>query len=93
MKAIAYLYNYISSKFMLEDNNKELINLIIFLFQELGTNCFNLLYYIEYHYFRIYRYRAFIYIPKNIRVQSQKLIKKVKKNLLINYKSNLIYQI
>ena len=91
MRIIIYLYNYIPSKSILENNNKELINLITFFFQKLNINYFNLLYHIKYHYLKIYRYRVFIYILKDIKMQSQKLTKKTKKNLLINYKNNLIY--
>ena len=70
MRIIIYLYNYILSKFILGDNNKKLINSITFFFWELDIGCFNLLYYIKYHYFRIYRCRIFIYILKNIKIQS-----------------------
>ena len=68
MRAVTYLYNYISNKSILRGNSEKLINLIISLFQELNINCFSLLYYIKYHYFKIYKYRVFIYIPKNIKV-------------------------
>ena len=68
MRIVVYLYNYILSKFILEGNGKELINLIISLFQELDIGYFNLLHHIEYHYFKIYRYRAFIYILKDIKI-------------------------
>ena len=78
---------------MLEGNDEELISPITSLFQKLNINCFNLLYHIKYHHLRVYKYQAFIYILKNIKIQSQKLTKKTKKNLLINYKNNSIYQI
>ena len=70
MRVIVYLYNYILNKSTLKDNNKELINLITSLFWELDIDCFSLLYYIEYHYFKIYRCRAFVYILKDIKIQS-----------------------
>ena len=70
MKIAVYLYNYILNKFILEDNGEKLINSIIFFFQKLNINYFNLLYYIKYYYFKIYRYRVFIYILKDIKVQS-----------------------
>ena len=93
IRIIVYLYNYILSKFILEGNNKKLINLIISLFWELNTDCFNLLYHIKYYYLKIYRYRVFIYILKDIKMQSQKLTERIKKDLLVNYKNNLIYWI
>ena len=93
MKAAAYLYNHIPNKSTLGGNGEELISLIIFLFWELGTDCFNLLYHIEYHHFRVYGCRAFIYISKNIRVQSQKLAERAEKDFLVDYKGNSIYQI
>ena len=55
---------------MLGGNNKKLINPITSLFQELDINYFNLLYYIKYCYFRVYGCRVFVYIPKNIKIQS-----------------------
>ena len=70
MRVVAYLYNHIPSKFTLGDNGKELINPIISLFWELDTNYFSLLYHMEYCHFRVYGCRAFIYILKDIRVQS-----------------------
>ena len=68
MRTTAYLYNYISSKSTLGDNNEELINPITSLFWELNTDYFNPLHHIKYHYFKIYKYRAFIHIPKDIKV-------------------------
>ena len=70
MRAAIYLYNYILSKSTLGGNGEELINPIISLFQKLGIGCFNLLHHMEYHHFKVYGCRAFIHIPKDIRVQS-----------------------
>ena len=70
IRIVVYLYNYISNKSTLKGNNKELINPIISLFQKLNIDYFNLLYHIEYYYLRVYRCRTFIYILKDIRVQS-----------------------
>ena len=91
IKTVTYLYNYILNKSTLENNGEELINLIISFFQKLDIDCFNLLHYIEYCYFRVYGYKTFIYILKNIKIQSQKLVKRTKKGFLIDYKGNLIY--
>ena len=55
---------------MLGGNSKELINLIISFFQELNIDYFSLLYYIKYHHLRIYGCRVFIYILKDIKIQS-----------------------
>ena len=91
IRVAVYLYNHISSKFTLEGNSKELINPITSFFQELNINYFSLLHHIEYRHLRIYKYKIFIYIPKNIRMQSQKLAKRAEKDLLVDYKGNLIY--
>ena len=69
MRVVVYLYNYILSKFILEDNDEELINPIISFFWELNIDYFNLLYYIKYYYFKVYGYKVFIYILKDMRVQ------------------------
>ena len=91
MRIVVYLYNYIPSKFTLGGNGEELINPIIFLFRELGIGCFNSLHHMEYYYLRVYRCRAFIYILKDIRVQSQKLADRTEKDFLVDYESNSIY--
>ena len=70
IRAAVYLYNHTLSKSTLKDNGEELISPIISLFWELDTDCFSLLYHIEYYYLRVYRYQTFIYISKNIKVQS-----------------------
>ena len=93
IRVVVYLYNYILSKFTLGGNGEELISLIIFFFWELDIGCFSLLHHMEYCYFRVYRCRAFIYILKNMRVQSQKLIKRAEKDFLVGYKDNSIYWI
>ena len=93
MKAAAYLYNRTPSKSTLGGNGEELISPITSLFRELGTGCFSPLHHMEYRHLRAYGCRAFVHIPKDMRVQSQKLAERAEKGLLVGYEGNSIYRI
>ena len=62
MKIIVYLYNYISNIIIFGNINSNIINPNNSILNNAGINCFNLISYKEYLYFKIYRYRVYIYI-------------------------------
>ena len=62
MKAIIYLYNYISSTIILDSINSSVINPNNLILNDAGINYFSLVSYREYLYFRVYRCRVYIYI-------------------------------
>ena len=62
MKAIAYLYNCIFNIIIFNSVNSSAINPNNLILNNAGVNCFNLVSHREYLYFRIYRYRVYVYI-------------------------------
>ena len=93
MKITIYLYNYIFNIIIFSNINNNIINFNNSILNNTSVGCFSLISYREYLYFRIYKCRVYIYIPQNLQIQSQKIIKKTKKRILIKYKNNLIYYI
>ena len=93
MKIIIYLYNHTPNTIIFNNINSSTINLNNSILNDININCFSLTNYKKYLHLKIYKYRVYIYIPQDLRVQSQKIIKRIKKEILIRYKNNLIYHI
>ena len=93
MKAAIYLYNHIFNATILNNINNNTINPNNSILNNTGVGYFNLVNYREYLHLKVYGCRVYIYIPQDLQIQSQKIIKRVKKGILIKYKNSLIYHI
>ena len=63
VKAIVYLYNYIFNAIIFSNINNNTINSNNLILNNTGIDYFSLVSHREYLYFRVYRYRVYIYIP------------------------------
>ena len=93
MKIAVYLYNYIPNIIIVSNIDSSVINFNNSILNNTNINYFNLINYREYLYFKVYKCRVYIYILQNLQMQSQKIAKKIEKEVLIKYKNSLIYYI
>ena len=93
MKVIIYLYNHTSNTIIFNNINSNIINPNNSILNNININYFSLASHKEYLYFKIYKYRIYIYIPQDLQIQFQKIAKRTEKEILIKYKDNLIYYI
>ena len=63
MKAVVYLYNYISSAMVLGSVNNNIINPNNSILNNTGVGCFSLSSHKKYLYLKVYGCRVYIYIP------------------------------
>ena len=93
VKAAAYLYNRTPSATVLGSVDSSAISPNDSILNDAGVGCFSLASHREYLHLRVYGCRAYAYIPRDLRVQSQKMAKRAEKGVLVGYEGSSIYRI